>query len=64
MAKEGRSAACKEGGKEEVWQMRRKQPPGAKVLLGEAMERRLGIEVRMARGRGESNKERSVGGKV
>ena len=44
--------------------MRRKQPPGAKVLLGEAMERRLGIEVRMARGRGESNKERSVGGKV
>ena len=44
--------------------MWRKQPLGEKVPLGETMERRLGVEARMARGRGESDKKRSIGRKV
>jgi len=48
VAKEGRSTASKEGGKEKVWRMWREQSLGTKVLLGEAIGRRLEIEARMA----------------
>jgi len=44
--------------------MWRKQPPRAKVPLGKAMGRRLGVEARMAQRGGKNNKGRSVGEEV
>ena len=48
VAEEGRSPACEEGSKEEVWRVWGKQLLGARVPLSETMGRRLGTEARMA----------------
>jgi len=64
VAKEGRSVACEEGGKEKVQRVRREQPRGAKVPLSEVMGRRMGPEKKVARRRRKSDQERSAGGEV
>jgi len=64
VAKEGRSTACEEGKKEEVWQMWRKQSQGQKVFFCEAVGRQVEAEKRLAQGGGKGNPEGSVGRKM